>query len=740
MTPAVAVAVVSWNTAAHLDACLASLRADHDAGRAEVWVVDNGSSDGSAALVAERHPWARLLALDVNAGFGGAVALVAARTATPWVAAANADVALEPEALVALLDAGEAHPEAGALAPRLVTADGGTQHSVHPFPTVATGLLLSSGLAGWGPVARRLPLEGHWDAEVAREVDWAHGAFLLVRRAAWDAVGGFDPAQWLWAEDLDLSWRLRRAGWRTRYVPGARVGHAVSAAMAARWSPQERALGAQRSAYAWLIARRGRTVARAVALAHLAGPAARAPAYAALARLRPEPWAARAARQRAWRAQHLTGLEPRARLAAHRRGEAERTGGPRLGVLLDHVPELTETFVTAELHELLARGVNLHVEAAAPAPTPDLAAGAGLTFRFATDDDPATRRRALWWLWRHAPAACLRDLAGRRRWRREEWPVPLRVLAPAARRLDGAGAEHLHAHFGAGAALSALRLGRLLDLPTSLALHGYDIFQSPRNLGEKLDRAAFATSGSRFTVDHLRAAHPRAADRIHLQVMGVDPAAWTRTQPTPTRGTVVAVGRLVEKKGFAHLVAAVEQLRHAPGFERLVIVGDGPGRLELEALVARLGVGAVVELRGALPPAEVRALLEGAAVVAVPSVVAADGDTDSMPLSAKEALAMEVPVVAFEVAGLPEVVRPPWGVTVPAGDVPALAAALAAVLALPPDERAEMGAAGRRHVAETMSVAAGTAMLLTLVDGEVAERRRTPLGFRRASGSGRARR
>ena len=88
----VAVAVVSWNTRDLLRACLESLHADADAGRAEVWVVDNASADGSAALVRSAFPWVRLLALDENLGFGRAVNRVAARTATAWVAPANADV------------------------------------------------------------------------------------------------------------------------------------------------------------------------------------------------------------------------------------------------------------------------------------------------------------------------------------------------------------------------------------------------------------------------------------------------------------------------------------------------------------------------------------------------------------------------------------------------------------------------------------------------------------------------
>lgn len=318
----VVIAVVSWNTAILLDRCLASLRPEYEAGRAEVWVVDNASADGSAAMVAADHSWVTLAASQENLGFGPAVNHVAARTRAPFLAAANADVALASGALEALLDAARRHPRAGAFAPRLVTPGGATQHSVHPFPTVRTGLLLSTGLAQRGGAARRLPLEGHWDPTRARDVDWAHGAFLLVRRAAWDAVGGFDPEQWLYAEDLDLGWRLRRAGWTTRYVPEARVAHAVAAATAGRWDEQERAVRTQRSAYAWMLARRGAAATRATALAHLAGPAVRSALLGAGFRLAPGRWGARAATQRRYVAMHRTGLEPHAALEAHRRRQS----------------------------------------------------------------------------------------------------------------------------------------------------------------------------------------------------------------------------------------------------------------------------------------------------------------------------------------------------------------------------------------------------------------------------------
>jgi GT2 family glycosyltransferase len=313
----VAIVVVSWNTRELLDACLRSLAPEVDRGRAEVWVVDNGSTDGSAALVRERHPWVNLLE-GTNVGFGGAVNRVAARTATHWIAAANADVELTDGALEALLEAGAAHHDAGTIAPRLLLGDGRVQHSVHPFPTLALTVIFNLGLSEAIPaLGDRLTIEGRWDPTRPRYVDWALGAFLLVRREAWDAVGGFDERQWMYAEDVDLAWRLRRAGWRTWFEPSALVRHAGAASTSQAW-------GAQRteqwlwSTYAWMLRRRGPAFVRVTAIVNLLGALARAALLSAGAYRDPARFADRRAEMLVWARLHRIGLSRRTTLERHR--------------------------------------------------------------------------------------------------------------------------------------------------------------------------------------------------------------------------------------------------------------------------------------------------------------------------------------------------------------------------------------------------------------------------------------
>jgi N-acetylglucosaminyl-diphospho-decaprenol L-rhamnosyltransferase len=269
--PAVAVAVVSWNTRDLLRECLGSLAGEVDAERAEAWVVDNCSTDGSPEMVAAEFPWVRLLRPERNLGFGPAVNEVAARTSTPWIAAANADIALHPGALERMLAAGDADPRCAAVAPRLLLDGGETQHSVHSFPTVTLSASVYSGLPRAIPaLGDRLLIEGAWRSERPRTVDWAHGALLLLRRSAFEEIGGFDPEQWMYAEDIDIAWRLREAGYRVRYEPRATVDHAVSAAAVQAFGG-DREARYMRATYEWMERRRGFAFAAAFAAVNVGG-------------------------------------------------------------------------------------------------------------------------------------------------------------------------------------------------------------------------------------------------------------------------------------------------------------------------------------------------------------------------------------------------------------------------------------------------------------------------------------
>ena len=380
-------------------------------------------------------------------------------------------------------------------------------------------------------------------------------------------------------------------------------------------------------------------------------------------------------------------------------------------MLVDQFPELSETFVVSEVRELMRQGHAVRVEANQHAPSRGDASG--IDAAYLADDSLVARLWSLARLVARFPLRCVRDVRLKRLLGREEPVRTLRELAPVALRLRLFGASHLHAHFAQGAAADALRLGALLGVPYSVMTHGYDIFQLPRNLRLKHERAAFAVSACDYSVRYLREEVDVQAARL---ITGVDGDAFSRRTPYAPRHTVVAVGRLVEKKGFGVLVEAAASV---PGLERVTIVGDGPLRSDLESRVRELGLSSVVSLVGPQPPERVRELLEDAALLAAPCVIAADGDRDTMPVVVKEALAMEVPVVASDEVGLPEVVRPEWGRLVPPGDAAALAAAISELLALPVEKRREMGRAGRAFVLEECNLTRETERLAALIRGVV---------------------
>ena len=370
---------------------------------------------------------------------------------------------------------------------------------------------------------------------------------------------------------------------------------------------------------------------------------------------------------------------------------------PRVCLIVGDFPVLSETFVSTEAWLLKAR-----VEAARPGGGP----AAPAPVDYASADRPFVRRTARRWLLRRHPLRCLADRWGRFRWGREEDVPRLVEIATIARRVAEHGETHLHAHFATGPALTAMRVARLLGLTYSVTAHAWDIFLAPANLREKLEGAAVAFTVCEYNARHLREVAPAA--HLEVVVMGVDPERFARRGPLPNGRTVLAVGRLVEKKGFEVLADAADRLDDV----RVRIVGDGPLRERLE--------GRRVELLGERTPAEIADLLQEADVLAMPSIQAADGDRDSMPVVVKEAMAAERMIVASDAFGLPECVHEPWGRLVTPGDAGELAAAIEALLARPPDERAAAGAAGRAWVLEHADVRAETLRIGSAIADAVA--------------------
>jgi colanic acid/amylovoran biosynthesis glycosyltransferase len=183
-------------------------------------------------------------------------------------------------------------------------------------------------------------------------------------------------------------------------------------------------------------------------------------------------------------------------------------------------------------------------------------------------------------------------------------------------------------------------------------------------------------------------------------------------RPRPGGPHLVAVGRLVDKKGFADAVLGVAEAALDLPDVTLEIVGDGPLRAELEALIARTGSGGRIALSGALPHEEVARRIARADIVVAPSVTAPSGDQDAPVNTLKEAMAMELPAIATRHGGIPELVRDGEnGCLVPERDPAAIAAAIRH-LAARRERWPKMGRAGRRRVVENYDLAIVTDRLI----------------------------
>ncbi len=226
-SPDLSIIVVSWNTAGLLETCLYSVRRNATGLGCEVIVVDNGSSDGSAGMVMQRFPDVILIANPTNVGYARANNQGLARASGRYVLLLNSDTEVTGEALGTLLAYMEAHPRVGAVGPRLVRKDGTVQQSCDLFPRRPWEMVRERVVDRLWPrntVTRRGRM-ARWDLTQPLPVDWLVGAALLVRRGVIAGIGGLDERFWMYAEDLDWCYRMRRAGWEVHYLPQATIYH-----------------------------------------------------------------------------------------------------------------------------------------------------------------------------------------------------------------------------------------------------------------------------------------------------------------------------------------------------------------------------------------------------------------------------------------------------------------------------------------------------------------------------------
>ena len=228
--PAISVVVVTHESAHDIAACLDSLRRHPPERSHEVIVVDNASTDGTAALIEEEYPEVRLVRSDCRRGFAANCNAGARLARGTVLLLLNPDARVRPgsiDSLVAYLDT---HPSVAVVGPRLVYPDGSSQPSARRFPTMAVTLLRRSPLRLLWPNSagerRHLMLDTEFDQPA--QVDWLLGAALALRASAYRKLGGMDEGYRLYCEDIDLCRRAWEAGGSVVLLPEAVVEHDLS--------------------------------------------------------------------------------------------------------------------------------------------------------------------------------------------------------------------------------------------------------------------------------------------------------------------------------------------------------------------------------------------------------------------------------------------------------------------------------------------------------------------------------
>jgi hypothetical protein len=222
------VIIVSWNVRELLRRCLLSLGAPTLEGTpTQVIVVDNASSDGSPEMVAAEFPTVLLIRNAENRGFTAANNQGLALSQGRSLLLLNPDAEMVGSALATMTGYMETHPRVGALGPQLRYADGSLQSSRRRFPTLATAFCESTVLQEWSAdnrILRRYTMVDTPD-DAVQPVDWLVGACLMVRREAFEQVGGLDEGFFMYSEELDWCRRIKAAGWEVIYLPTATVIH-----------------------------------------------------------------------------------------------------------------------------------------------------------------------------------------------------------------------------------------------------------------------------------------------------------------------------------------------------------------------------------------------------------------------------------------------------------------------------------------------------------------------------------
>ena len=234
----ISIIILNWNTRDLLAQCLDSIEQHKGEFQLEILVVDNASNDGSQAMLKEKYPQIRLIINSQNVGFakGNNQAMQVAQG--DYFLLWNSDTFAIPGAMQSLLYLAEKEPKAGIVGAQLRNADNSFQASYSPFPNQWREFLILTGL-GRTFLDHAYPSLGPEEEKGPQIVDYVEGACLLVRRQAFQEVGGFDEGYFMYAEEVDWCYRMAKHGWQVWYQPEAKVIHLGGASSAGRRTHRE---------------------------------------------------------------------------------------------------------------------------------------------------------------------------------------------------------------------------------------------------------------------------------------------------------------------------------------------------------------------------------------------------------------------------------------------------------------------------------------------------------------------
>ncbi|HSK83933.1 MAG TPA: glycosyltransferase [Rubrobacter sp.] len=332
----------------------------------------------------------------------------------------------------------------------------------------------------------------------------------------------------------------------------------------------------------------------------------------------------------------------------------------KIGYVLKRYPRYSETFVVNEILAHEAAGLEVEIFALRPpsdthfqdiisrvrAPVNYLSVSGIKAADFWTAlGGAAVSSPGLWTALREAGSEDARDV------------YQAALLAREARLK---GITHLHAHFATASTSVARLAAKFARIPYTFTTHAKDIFHEsvcPEDFRRKLEDAAGVVTVSDYNLRYLRETYGPAAERTRRVYNGLDLQRFTYKAPLHRLPKIVAVGRLVEKKGFADLIGACATLAAGGRQFTCEIVGSGELEADLRGRIEQSGAGGMIRLIGPRPQAEVVRLVQEAAAFVAPCVLGEDGNRDGLPTALLEAMALGTPVVSTDVTGIPEVLR-----------------------------------------------------------------------------------